>query len=76
MSAMVFGMERPLHLKGEQVRETDSMNQGVYEEKPMMLTVKPRVRTYREKKQSKCNSRVGRAKEKSQAGNDKKAKRG
>lgn len=32
MSAMVFGMERPLHLKGEQVRETDSMNQGVYEE--------------------------------------------
>lgn len=49
MSAMVFGMERPLHLKGEQVRETDSMNQGVYEEKPMMLTVKPRVRTYREK---------------------------
>ena len=49
MSAMVFGMERPLHLKGEQVRETDSMNQGVYEEKPMMLTIKPRVRTYREK---------------------------
>ena len=46
---MVFGMERPLHLKGEQVRETDSMNQGVYEEKPMMLTIKPRVRTYREK---------------------------
>ncbi len=44
-----LGMERPLHLKGEQVRETDSMNQGVYEEKPMMLTVKPRVRTYREK---------------------------
>ena len=42
-------MERPIHLKGEQVRETDSMNQGVYEEKPMMLTVKPRVRTYREK---------------------------
>ena len=49
MSAMVFGMERPLHLKGEQVRETDSMNQGVSEEKPMMLTIKPRVRTYREK---------------------------
>ena len=42
----------------------------------MMLTVKPRVRTYREKNNRSANSRVGRAKEKSQAGNDKKAKRG
>lgn len=49
MAAMVFGMERPLHLKGEKVRETDSMNHGVYEEAPFVLTLKPRVRTYREK---------------------------
>ena len=49
MSAMVFGMECPQHLSGEMIRETDSMNIGVYEEQPMELTLKPRVRTYREK---------------------------
>ena len=49
MSAMVFGMERPLHLKGDLVRATDSMNQGVYEEEPLRMTIKPRVRTYKEK---------------------------
>ena len=49
MSAMVFGMERPYHLAGDLVRETDSMNQGVYEESPLEIALKPRVRTYREK---------------------------
>ena len=49
LSAMVFGLERPFHLQGELIRETDSMNQEVYEEKPMDLTLKPRIRTYREK---------------------------
>lgn len=49
MSAMVFGLERPYHLKGDLVRETDSMNQGVYEEPPYAVTLKPRVRNYREK---------------------------
>ena len=49
MSAMVFGMECPQHLTGELIRETDSMNVGVYEEQPMEVTLKPRVRTYREK---------------------------
>ena len=49
MSAMVFGMERPFHLKGDLVRTTDSMNQGVYEEEPLDMTIKPRVRTYKEK---------------------------
>ena len=49
MSAMVFGMERPYHVAGDLVRETDSMNQGVYEEAPLEITLKPRVRTYREK---------------------------
>ncbi|OKZ68418.1 MAG: TIGR02677 family protein, partial [Clostridiales bacterium 41_12_two_minus] len=42
MSAMVFGMECPQHLAGDLIRETDSMNQGE-------ITLKPRVRTYREK---------------------------
>ena len=49
MSAMVFGMECPQHLAGDLIRETDSMNIGVYEEQPMEITLKPRVRTYREK---------------------------
>ena len=49
MSAMVFGLERPYHLAGDLIRETDSMNQGVYEEVPLQLNLKPRIRTYREK---------------------------
>lgn len=49
MSAMVFGIERPWYLAGDLIRETDSMNQGVYEEVPLQFTLKPRVRTYREK---------------------------
>jgi uncharacterized protein (TIGR02677 family) len=49
MSAMVFGMERPRHFKGDYARETDSMNQGVYEEEAIEMQLKPRIRTYREK---------------------------
>lgn len=49
LSAMVFGMEQPYHLKGDFTRETDSMNGGVYEEKPLEYTLKPRSRSYREK---------------------------
>ena len=45
----IFGVEKPLHLKGEMPRETDSINSGVYEENPHVVTVTPRVRTYREK---------------------------
>ena len=49
MAAMVFGLEKPFHLKGDSPRETDSMNKGVYEEPALELLLKPRVRTYREK---------------------------
>lgn len=49
MSSMVFGMERPFHLKGEFVRETESFNKSVYEEHPLELTLKPIAKTYREK---------------------------
>lgn len=49
MSAMVFGMERPYHLKGSFQRETDSMNGAVYEELPMEFELRPRIRNYREK---------------------------
>ncbi|MDY5483535.1 MAG: TIGR02677 family protein [Clostridium sp.] len=49
LSAMVFGVEKPVHLKGDLKRNTESINSGVYEEEPMMVTVTPRVRTYKEK---------------------------
>ena len=49
MSAMVFGIESPYHLRGDMARETDSMNTGVYEESPFEVVLKPRIRTYRER---------------------------
>ena len=49
LSAMVFGIEKPLHLKGDFHRQTDSINSGVYEEAPLCMTIAPRVRTYKEK---------------------------
>lgn len=49
LSAVVFGIEKPLHLKGELKRNTDSINSGVYEEETHVVTVIPRVRTYKEK---------------------------
>ncbi len=49
MAAMVFGMEKTFHIAAESVRETDSINKGVYEEQPFCIELKPRVRTYHEK---------------------------
>ena len=49
LAAVVFGIEKPFHLKGNLQRETDSINSGVYEEDPGVITLTPRIRTYREK---------------------------
>ncbi len=49
MAAMIFGLERPIHLRCDRPRETDSMNRSVYEEQPEQLILKPRIRTYKEK---------------------------
>ena len=49
LSAMIFGLERPVHFKGDMNRETDSMNQEVYEEEPLRHLLKPRIRYYQEK---------------------------
>lgn len=49
LSAVVFGVEAPLHIKGELIRQTDSANSGVYEEPPMQILIKPRIRAYGEK---------------------------
>ena len=49
MSALVFGLEQPRHLRLLAERESESMNVSVYDEAPAMIRLKPRVRTYREK---------------------------
>lgn len=49
LSAMVFGVEAPMHLQGNFARTTESINSGVYEEEPAVVTLTPRIRTYREK---------------------------
>ena len=49
LSSVVFGIEKPIHFKGDFVRETESINSGVYDEKPQEVTVTPRIRNYREK---------------------------
>lgn len=49
LSAMVFGLEAAAHLKVDTVRETDTMNSGVYEESAYEIALKPRVRTYKER---------------------------
>lgn len=62
LSAVVFGIEKPLHLKGNFVRETESINGGVYDEEPQIVTVMPRVRNYKEK--AKRSGIVDRSREK------------
>ncbi|MCI8639771.1 MAG: TIGR02677 family protein [Coprococcus sp.] len=62
LSAVVFGIEKPLHIKGELRRETDSINSGVYDENPHVVTISPRVRTYKEK--AKRSSIIDRSREK------------
>ena len=64
LSASVFGIEKPLHLKGEIERKTESINSGVYEEEAKKFTVMPRVRNYREK--SRRTGIVERTREKEQ----------
>ena len=49
LSAVVFGIEKPIHFKGDFIRETESIDSGVYDEKPQEITVMPRIRNYREK---------------------------
>ena len=49
LAATVFGIEKSLHLKGLSERSTESINSGVFEETPHMVTVIPRIRTYKEK---------------------------
>lgn len=49
LAAVAFGVEKPLHLKGDFPRQTESINSGVYDESPNELTIQPRIRNYKEK---------------------------
>ncbi len=49
LAAMAFGMEKPLHIKGDFPRQTDSINSGIFDEKPQEILIQPRIRGYREK---------------------------
>ncbi len=49
LASVVFGIEKPLHLKGDFPRKTESINSGVYEEEPQEIMIQPRIRNYKEK---------------------------
>lgn len=55
LSSVVFGVFKPRHIKGNPVRETESITSSIYEEKPYYVTVKPRIRQYREKTASRVS---------------------
>ncbi|HAN09327.1 MAG TPA: TIGR02677 family protein [Clostridiales bacterium] len=48
LASHLFGIERSRHIKGNLTRDTESINSSIYEEKPMLLDIKPRIRAYRE----------------------------
>ena len=47
--ASVFGISRPIHLKGDFSKNTQSIDSEVWEEKPVEYSLSPRIRTYHEK---------------------------
>lgn len=49
LSSLVFGMFNTRHIKGNYVRETDSINSSLLEEISNEYEIKPRIREYREK---------------------------
>lgn len=53
LSAMVFGVFNPRHIKGQVNRETESINSSIFEEKPSSFVVRPSNRGYREKTASR-----------------------
>ncbi|KGM96602.1 hypothetical protein Z968_06075 [Clostridium novyi A str. 4552] len=53
LSSTVFGVFKPRHIKGNPIRKTESINSSIYDEEPHGITVKPRIRAYREKTASR-----------------------
>jgi uncharacterized protein (TIGR02677 family) len=51
LAAHVFGIQNVAHYKTIEPRESDAINQSVYEEEPAELVLRPHTRNYREKKE-------------------------
>lgn len=49
LSALIFGVFNGRHIKANPLRETESINSSIYDEKPTEIVLKPRIRNYREK---------------------------
>lgn len=49
LSSLVFGMEKPFHLRGYFPRKTDSISSGIYEEEAAKMQLRPRIRSFHEK---------------------------
>lgn len=49
LSALTIGLFSMRHIRSYTIRETESINRSIYEEKPHEIIIKPRVITYREK---------------------------
>ena len=50
LSAHVFGVQQVQHFKTNAPRESDAINESVYQEEPAEYLLKPHTRAYREKK--------------------------
>lgn len=49
LSAVAFGLSNTKHIKGDFTRKTESSSSSVYDEDPFSVSIKPRIRYYREK---------------------------
>lgn len=49
LSAVTVGVFNMKHIRGESIRETESINSSIYDENPYEVSIKPRVKNYREK---------------------------
>jgi uncharacterized protein (TIGR02677 family) len=49
LSAVTFGLSNSRHIRGTLERTTESLNSSVYDEPPVQVEIKPRVRGFREK---------------------------
>jgi len=49
LSAVSFGIFNMRHIKADMIRQTESINSGIYDEEAFMCTIKPRIRNYKEK---------------------------
>ncbi len=49
LSALAFGLFNTCHIKANSNKPTESINSGIFDQPPIEIITKPRVRTYREK---------------------------